>query len=75
MKKARRSPSSSDGDLEQCAGKKLNDKGEVLDADGNVIGKVELTTKQEEEEVEEDDGLPPLSILDGLHLQQSRQAC
>ena len=28
--------------LSTCAGKKLNDKGEVLDKDGNVIGKVEM---------------------------------
>lgn len=62
-----------DGELEQCAGKKLNDKGEVLDKKGKVIGKVEMTNKQEEQPEEEaedaaaeDEGLPPLSILEGL---------
>ena len=50
-----------EGELNDCAGKKVNGKGEVLDADGNVIGRVELAGAAEEE----DDGFPPLSILEG----------
>jgi len=64
-----------EGELESCAGKKLNDKGEVLDKDGNVIGKVEMITQEgegEEEQAEEaDDGLPPLSILEGLKVNKA----
>lgn len=61
----------SEGELESCAGKKLNDKGEVLDKDGNVIGKVELISQEGEEEQEEDDGLPPLSVLEGLKVNKA----
>lgn len=55
----------SEGELSDCAGKKINEKGEVLDAEGNVIGKVELIGQDGEDE-ETGDGLPPLSILEGL---------
>ena len=61
----------SEGELENCAGKKLNEKGEILDKDGNVIGKVEMIGQQAEEETPEDDGLPPLSILEGLTVNKS----
>ena len=53
-----------EGEIEACAGKKLNEKGEIVDAEGNVIGKVELIQPEpvEEEAAPEVD----LSILDGL---------
>jgi hypothetical protein len=66
-----------EGDLSAVAGKKLNDKGQVLDKDGNVIGRVELSGAQQAEEEaegeqeEEGDGLPPLSILEGLKVNKS----
>ena len=50
-----------EGELEDCAGKKVNEKGEVLDAEGNVIGRVELAGPAEDEGPE----FPPLSILEG----------
>ena len=46
----------SEGELTQCAGKKINEKGEIVDKEGNVIGKVELIPKEGEEEVAEQDG-------------------
>ena len=56
-----------EGEIEACAGKKLNEKGEVLDSEGNVIGKVELIPAEPEEgEGEPEPELPPLSILEGL---------
>jgi len=57
-----------DGELEDCAGKKVNGNGEVLDDEGNVIGHVSAGAEEEEEE---DDGLPPLSILEGLTVNKS----
>ena len=59
-----------EGELSECAGKKLNDKGEIVDADGNVLGKVTMV-QQQEEEAEEDDGRPPISILEGLSCNKS----
>jgi hypothetical protein len=38
-----------DGDVGDCAGKKCNDKGEVLDEDGKVIGHVKTLRKTGEE--------------------------
>ncbi|KAJ5042598.1 hypothetical protein J3E74DRAFT_479276 [Bipolaris maydis] len=74
-----------EGDAAECAGKKINAKGEVLDKDGNVIGKVKTLPKmveqpvgEAEEDAEEDfeegvddDGRPPLSILDGLKVNKA----
>jgi hypothetical protein len=63
-------------DIADAAGKKINEKGEVIDKEGNVVGKVELIpeafglTQSVIEEAQaaaaEADGLPDLSILDGL---------
>ena len=61
----------SEGELTEVAGKKINEKGEILDSEGNVIGKVELVSQEPEEEPEEESGLPPLSILEGLKCNKS----
>ena len=63
----------SEGEVTDLAGKKINDKGEVLDSEGNVVGKVELIP-QEPEDAEPEDAapeLPPLSILEGLTCNKS----
>jgi hypothetical protein len=72
-----------DGDIAKCAGQKCNDKGEVIDKSGKVIGRVRTLGEQAEEAaddavdeageaVEETaDGLPPLSILEGLKVNKA----
>ncbi|OQN95601.1 hypothetical protein B0A48_18306 [Cryoendolithus antarcticus] len=55
-----------EGEITQCAGRKVNNKGEILDDEGNVIGKVQTISPPGEEEEEEGDQLPPLSVLEGL---------
>lgn len=67
-----------EGELSDCAGKKCNAEGEVLDKDGNVVGRVQTLAPKAEEEAEEpaeeeeqESGLPPLSILEGLKVNKS----
>jgi uncharacterized protein DUF3659 len=73
-----------DGELSDCAGMKCNDKGEVLDKKGKVIGRVKTLGGPAEEEGEgaaeegegegeeaAEDGLPPLSILEGLKVNKA----
>ena len=67
-----------EGDAEDLAGYPIGDNGEILDDDGDLVGRCELTPEMAEEQANEAAGeagnkMPNISVLKGLTADRSGQ--
>ncbi|MCJ1427461.1 hypothetical protein MMC29_005364 [Sticta canariensis] len=63
-----------DGDPKDLVGLKLNEKGEIVDEDGDIIGRAEVVPGEAVDKVDEiEDALPEVNVLEGLKVGEGGQ--